>query len=32
MQLGEHLIVDLSGCDQELLLNSERSRDFFLIA
>jgi S-adenosylmethionine decarboxylase len=29
MQLGEHLIVDLSGCDQELLLNSERSRDLF---
>ncbi len=32
MQLGEHLIVDLSGCDQELLLNSERSRDLFFNA
>jgi S-adenosylmethionine decarboxylase len=29
LQLGEHLIVDLSGCDQELLLDSERSRDLF---
>lgn len=29
MQLGEHLIVDLSGCDQELLLDSKRSRDLF---
>ena len=29
MQLGDHLIVDLSGCDQELLLNYERSRDLF---
>jgi S-adenosylmethionine decarboxylase len=32
MQLGEHLIVDLSGCNQELLLNSERSRDLFFNA
>lgn len=29
MQLGEHLIIDLSGCDPNLLLNSERSRDLF---
>ena len=29
IQLGEHLIIDLSGCDQQLLLNSERSRDLF---
>jgi S-adenosylmethionine decarboxylase len=32
MQLGDHLIVDLSGCDPELLLNPERSRDLFFNA
>jgi S-adenosylmethionine decarboxylase len=32
MQLGEHLILDLSGCDKELLLNSEHSRDLFFNA
>jgi len=32
IQLGEHLIVDLSGCDRELLYDSERSRDLFFKA
>ena len=32
MQLGDHLIIDLSGCDPELLLNPERSRDLFFNA
>jgi S-adenosylmethionine decarboxylase len=32
MQLGEHLIVDLSQCNQELLLEPERSRDLFFNA
>jgi S-adenosylmethionine decarboxylase len=29
LQLGEHLICDLSGCDRELLLDSERSYALF---
>jgi len=29
MQLGEHIIIDLSGCDPHLLLDGERSRDLF---
>lgn len=29
LQLGEHIIIDLSDCDPDLLLNSEGSRDFF---
>ena len=32
MRLGDHLIIDLSGCDPELLLNPERSRDLFFNA
>ena len=32
MQLGDHLIIDLSGCDPELLLNPECSRDLFFNA
>jgi S-adenosylmethionine decarboxylase len=32
IQLGEHIIIDLSGCDQQLLLNSVRSRDLFFNA
>jgi S-adenosylmethionine decarboxylase len=32
IQLGEHLIVDLSGCNQDTLLNSEVSRDLFFNA
>jgi S-adenosylmethionine decarboxylase len=32
LQLGDHLIVDLSGCDPVLLLNPERSRDLFFNA
>ena len=32
MHLGDHLIVDLSGCDPALLLNPERSRDLFFNA
>ncbi len=29
LQLGEHIIIDLSDCDPGLLLNSDASRDFF---
>jgi S-adenosylmethionine decarboxylase proenzyme len=29
LKLGEHFICDLSDCDRELLLDSERSRDLF---
>jgi S-adenosylmethionine decarboxylase len=29
LKLGEHIICDLSGCDRELLLDSDRSRDLF---
>ena len=29
LQLGEHLICDLSGCDRELLFDSERSYALF---
>jgi S-adenosylmethionine decarboxylase proenzyme len=32
VQLGDHLIIDFSGCNQELLLNSECSRDLFFNA
>jgi S-adenosylmethionine decarboxylase proenzyme len=32
MQLGDHLIVDLSGCNQQLLLDSVGSRDLFFNA
>jgi S-adenosylmethionine decarboxylase len=32
MHLGDHRIIDLSGCDPELLLNPERSRDLFFNA
>ena len=29
MQLGDHLIIDLSGCNREQLLNGDASRDLF---
>lgn len=29
LKLGEHFICDLSDCDRELLLDSERSRELF---
>ena len=29
LQLGEHLICDLSGCDREILFDSERSYSLF---
>ncbi|MCE1252273.1 MAG: adenosylmethionine decarboxylase [Anaerolineae bacterium] len=32
IQLGEHLIIDLSCCNQRLLMNSECSRDLFFNA
>ena len=32
LKLGDHFICDLSDCDRELLLDSDRARDLFTLA